>query len=70
MGSCDRETATPGLGCPTGECPCEDVNATEGTESMRLVKCHLGQKSFQEISTDSVNLLHSQTQDCHLELII
>lgn len=37
---------------------------------MRLVKCQLGQKSFQEISTDSVILLHAQTQNCRPKLII
>lgn len=37
---------------------------------MRLVKCHFGQKPFQEISTDSVILLHAQTQNCHPKLII
>lgn len=37
---------------------------------MRLVKCHLGQEPFQEISTDSVILLHAQTQNCHPKLII
>lgn len=37
---------------------------------MRLVKCHLGQKPSQEISTDSVILLHAQIQNCHPKLII
>lgn len=68
-GFCDREMAVPG-GLPPSVSLRGRWECTEGTESMRSVACHLGQKSFQEeISTDSVSLLHSQIRDCHPELI-